>query len=338
MFCCLPLIVLSLGVFTTVAAALSQVPILTASHGSLLTPRFRSWTALGDSYAAGLGCGYPIGPTCARFNLSYPEQLQSSSAFGVPPPDLNLRACSGAFMPGVLHDQAPLLGPGAEFATLTVSGNDVGFPNLMSACIYRFFGWRSGVCEDEISRTQGLVDEEDLKRQIWDIVRNVTTKGLSQVPTFQLFMTGYAAFFNEDTAQCDHVSFQRCVAPAPLCWFDVSITLTRNLRRRLNRLVTDLNVRLLDIVEEFNQEAGRTLVTFVDYNKDFDGHRFCEVGVIEPDNDPTRSWFYNIDTHDEVSQVEDRQKLERALHPTASGHQMIAKKILSAINQHFGVM
>ena len=238
-------------------------------------------------------------------------------------------------MPGVLHNQVPRLGPNAEFATLTVSGNDVGFPNLLSACVYRFYGWRSGSCEDEIRRTQGLIDGNGLREQIKHILGNATAKGVEQVPTFHLFMTGYAALFNEDTMQCDTVTFRRCVAPAPLCWFDTSATLRRKLRRDLNRLVTNLNDRLADIVREYKEESGIDAVTFVDYNKDFDGHRFCEVGVNEPDKDPTRSWFYNVDTKDELSKVGDRQRLERALHPTASGHKMIAKKLAAAISQHF---
>ena len=111
---------------------------------------------------------------------------------------------------------------------------------------------------------------------------------------------------------------------------------TRELRRNLNRLVTNLNARLAGIVEEFNK-VERDAVTFVDYNKAFDGHRFCEVGMTEPDNDPTRSWFYNVDTKDELSKVDDRQRLERALHPTASGHKMIGMKILAAILDHFAL-
>ena len=306
----------------------------TSLEPPLDTFRFRHWTALGDSYAAGLGCGYPIGSDCARFNLSYPRQLQLSSVFGKSPSALNLQACSGAFMPGVLHNQIPLLGPKAEFATLTVSGNDVGFPNLLNACVYRFTGWQSGVCEDEIRRTQGLIDGDALEEQVWYILGNVTATGLNQVPTFHLFMTGYTAFFNEDTTQCDGVTFKRCVVPAPLCWFDTTVMLTRELRRNLNRLVTNLNARLASIVEEFDK-VERDAVTFVDYNKAFDGRRFCEMGVTEPDNDPTRSWFYNVDTKDELSEVNDRQRLERALHPTASGHKMISMKILAAILDHF---
>ena len=238
-------------------------------------------------------------------------------------------------MPGVLHNQVPRLGLDAEFATLTVSGNDVGFPNLLSACVYRFYGWRSGSCEDEIRRTQGLIDGDGLTKQIRYILGNATAKGVEQIPTFHLFMTGYAALFNEDTTQCDTVTFRRCVAPAPLCWFDTSVTLTRKLRRDLNRLVTNLNDRLAGIVRECKEEFGTDAVTFVNYNKDFDGHRFCEMGVNEPDNDPTRSWFYNVDTKDKLSKVEDRQRLERALHPTASGHKMIARKLAVAIFQHF---
>ena len=239
-------------------------------------------------------------------------------------------------MSGVLYNQIPLLGPKAEFATLTIGGNDVGFPNLLNACVYRFIGWQSGICEDEIRRTQGLIDGDALEEQIWYILGNVTARGLNQVPSFHLFMTGYTAFFNEDTTQCDGVTFKRCVVPAPLCWFDTAAMLTRELRRNLNRLVTNLNARLAGIVEEFNK-VERDAVTFVDYNKAFDGHRFCEVGVTEPDNDPTRSWFYNVDTKDELSKVDDRQRLERALHPTASGHKMISMKILAAILDHLAL-
>jgi hypothetical protein len=88
-------------------------------------------------------------------------------------------------------------------------------------------------------------------------------------------------------------------------------------------------------VEDFNNHAGRALVIFLDCDKDIGGHHFCEVGVTEPDNDPTRSWFYNVDTKDELSKVDDRQKLERALHPTTSCHRMIANKIAVAANQYF---
>lgn len=143
-------------------------------------------------------------------------------------------------MLSILRKQIPLLGPKADFATLTISGNDVGFPNLLNACVYRFVGWQSGVCEDEIRRTQDLIDGDALGGQIWYILGNVTAKGLNQVPTFHLFMTGYAAFFNEDTTQCDGVTFRHCAVPVPLCWFDTAPMLTRELRRNLNRLVTNL--------------------------------------------------------------------------------------------------
>src|SRR5437660_3527626 len=42
-----------------------------------------------------------------------------------------------------------------------------------------------------------------------------------------------------------------------------------------------------------------------------------------------------VDTKYELSKVDDRQRLERALHPTASGHKMISKKILAAILDSF---
>jgi hypothetical protein len=87
-----------------------------------------------------------------------------------------------------------------------------------------------------------------MKNQMWDNLGSATTKGLGKVLTFWLFVTGYAAFFNEGTTQCDDITLERCVAPAPLCWFDVSTTLTWKFRRNLDRLVTNLNSRPAAIV------------------------------------------------------------------------------------------
>jgi hypothetical protein len=73
---------------------------------------------------------------------------------------------------------------------------------------------------------------------------------------FSPFHEEYTAFFN------DGVTFKCCVVLTPLCWFDTAM-LTRELRRNLNRMVTNLNARLAGtIVEEFNK-VERDAVTFV---------------------------------------------------------------------------
>lgn len=90
------------------------------------------WTAMGDSYASGIGAGdLPQGPDpdkCFRCRNAYPEVMQSGQGSLRPNPDIfNFVACSGATFPEILryqlsnHDRPgrPSWGDAPEFVTLT---------------------------------------------------------------------------------------------------------------------------------------------------------------------------------------------------------------------------
>ncbi|KAL3428746.1 SGNH hydrolase-type esterase domain-containing protein [Aspergillus tetrazonus] len=101
-----------------------------------------------------------------------------------------------------------------------------------------------------------------------------------------LYVTGYSGFFNHDTDACDSTTFY----PFPVRLIPESvgdlIYLTKGLRRELNNLVDNLNTVIRDTIATVNGDLG-------DVQSSFDGHRWCEEGVVEPDSTSTgQSWFF----------------------------------------------
>lgn len=64
----------------------------------------------------------------------------------------------------------------------------------------------------------------------------------------------------------------------------------------MNELVVAANAKLRNTVDLVNARfAGpRPRVLFVDYDAQFEGHRFCEPGVVEPAYDRVESWFFLV--------------------------------------------
>ena len=104
-----------------------------------------------------------------------------------------------------------------------------------------------------------------------------------------IYLTGYPSFFNAATPDCNQVTFyywhpdRGAEAYGP--------RLTTQLRRQLNTLTTEINAFLSTIVTDLNKSHPRRF-TFVDPNPAFDGHRFCEPGVREPDPHRADTWFF----------------------------------------------
>ncbi|KAM7221386.1 hypothetical protein V8F06_003161 [Rhypophila decipiens] len=46
---------------------------------------------------------------------------------------------------------------GVKFATLSIGGNDVGFFDVINACVFRFYAFYSGTCEETLARTEKLI-------------------------------------------------------------------------------------------------------------------------------------------------------------------------------------
>ncbi|KAK4943536.1 hypothetical protein LTR10_016830 [Elasticomyces elasticus] len=293
-------------------------------------PSTRSYAALGDSYAAGAGAGYPLGLGlgCGYFSDAYPVQVANSSLLDIK--NVRILACGGAITLTVLHDQIPLVGD-PDLLSVTVSGNEVDFVGVLNECVYHF--WPSSTCEAEVAKARRLT-ESALGDNLRALIRGANER---LRPGALLIVTGYARFFNAQTDLCDHATFSRT---RPLDY------LTKAKRRTLNGLVDILN----DVIRATAEAYG---AVYLDIDTVFEGHRFCEEGVQEPDIERSETWFFNIPAPETVqtlteqrlqlqtlesSQVEAGRikhyadaKVFRIFHPTSLGHKRISEALVEKV-------
>ena len=166
------------------------------------------WTAMGDSYASGVGAGeQPEDDTnrCFRFPNAYPAVMQSGPGSLQPNPQKwNNVACSGNTASQILdkefldqpeddgkNGQRPAWGDKPEFVTLTMGGNDIGILNLISTCILSFKLWGKN-CEEVIQEGMSIAQSDELKANFTAVIEKAYTKGRSTSVgvQFQVFVTG----------------------------------------------------------------------------------------------------------------------------------------------------
>jgi lysophospholipase L1-like esterase len=301
--------------------------LISSSHATL-------YTALGDSYAAGDGAGSPRLPPhrdfgCGRFSAAYPVQISGNFSLLIPPSHFSNLACGGATTDSVRLSQVPrslVSGDDGKVAvTVTVGGNEADFFVLLNACVY---GWlpSSGSCEEELVRAEGLVMSNAFLRRFQELVAAVVRRMEERKGALLLF-TGYARFFDAETAWCDTVSFWRGRDAEKRL-------LTRDVRKRFNGMVDRLN----DVIKAAAEAGG---ARYVDADQLFEGHRFCEPKG--PGRVEVAPWFFSAGTSDDSgedgrqeqkvigSPLEDYIEMIRAFHPTADGHTAIAKAISQII-------
>ncbi len=297
----------------------------------------RTYAALGDSYAAGAGAGHLIftpsgGLGCGHYSDAYPVQVANSTNLDIE--NFKNLACGGMTSVTVLRDQVPHIG-GADVVTVTVSGNEVDFFVVLNECVYHW--WPSSTCEAELAKARGLIESHVLWDNFQALVRGA---GEKLQPDALLLVTGYARFFNDHTNICDHVTFSRT---RPLDY------LTRAKRKTLNQLVMMLN----DVIRATAEVHG---AVYVDIDAAFEGHRFCEEEVQEPDLRRHETWFFNLPSAETSMHVSEQmlrvqnQNLQahgginrlpngdfpnietwRVFHPTSLGHKGIAMVIMDEV-------
>ena len=255
---------------------------------------------MGDSFAAGIGAGSmirPFGETCYRFDGSYPVVLDGH--LQSQPLIFNFVACSGDKFPAIIQKQfrdqpssvgRPNWGDKPEFLTLSMGGNDIGFKELVSTCVYSLRLFTPKVCAEAIVDSQRRVSSRDFITDATNAIITALRKGTSRVgPNFKVYGTGYAQFFNEQTRQCNDVSLKPSWSPLAKQY------LTIERRQTLNRIARDLNVVLREAVMTASIGAPNR-VFFVDYDTQFNGHRFCDRE--EPNPKDPHTWFFTLGSND----------------------------------------
>lgn len=328
---------------------------------------------MGDSYATGTGAGHMIQRVdggCFRFDKSYPVVLNYLLQPG--PSRFNYVACYGETFSKIIQNQfrdkasmlgRPSWGNKPEFVTLSMGGNDIGFRDLIQTCVYSLRVFSRKGCDEVIRDSMRSIHSLDFVRGANDVIAAALRKGTARVGQgFKVYVTGYAQFFNEQTTQCNHVTFRPALSPFPPEY------LTIERRKALNKLARDLNTALKTAVATASISAPNK-VFFVDYDEKFEGHRFCDRE--EPNAKDPDTWFLTFgseaatmgdfpnsvprlrdllsgQSNETISESEylqfigeaaqgDRPKMAsgleplRTFHPKAIGHQIIAWEVMSKI-------
>jgi hypothetical protein len=224
---------------------------------------------------------------CIRQDGSYPTQLRQFLPFLSPEDQLfDFTACTGDKLDDIDRQIAKFAGRRFDIITATIGGNNFGFeeiavhyhyliarPNTNSAfqvaCAYATITPgvdAQAVCDTALDAAFAAVDDPailDKFEQKFDLI-----KSSSLAPGGKIFVTGYARLFDDpiEGDACDQISFFPIVERAAL-------NITASNRLRSNKLTLKINA----LIEKAVFKAGGEF-QFIDFDKVFEGKRFCEQG------------------------------------------------------------
>lgn len=168
----------------------------------------KGYVAFGDSYAAGIGTGMTDSGGCRQGQFSYPKQLAKIATDTVGDVDFQNYPCSGAVVSDVLEGGGKSQidkwknPKNADIATISIGGNDVGFYNVLTACVLRVGLFKlPGNCDEQVKKAHDIINGRDLSTDINLALNQILAK--SGRDDFKVYVTGYPAFFNDQTDYCD---------------------------------------------------------------------------------------------------------------------------------------
>ncbi|MPY77401.1 MAG: SGNH/GDSL hydrolase family protein [Actinophytocola sp.] len=175
--------------------AFQLVLVVVAAVGSLFvlpgrgTAESAAYTALGDSYASGVGTRtyYEASGDCYRSPYAYPVRVATQIGAA-----LTFAACSGSRVADVRGKQLGSLNGGTEYVTVQVGGNDIGFASVLTACARPW----PYTCWDEIDEANRIVRDVLLGR-----LDRLYADILARAPQAQVVAVGYPRLFNGE--QCN---------------------------------------------------------------------------------------------------------------------------------------
>lgn len=176
-------------------------------------------------------------------------------------------------------------------ATLSVGGNDIDFKGILFNCILEtteFGGTPTKTCDQQITDTWALLNSPDLVANLDALIKLTVTRGTIG-DSFLLYVTGFPEFFNDVDLGCNSVTFARTANPVPDGKDHGMMTTDR--RGTFNQMSVALNAAIQHAVF-LNEDTG---VKFIDIqaNNILDGHRFCEPGIVEPDQNNPNLWLWH---------------------------------------------
>ncbi|KAH9864717.1 hypothetical protein J1614_010653 [Plenodomus biglobosus] len=172
----------------------------------------KTWAALGDSYASGIGAGQQLGSIladawfCSRWSKAYPYILNQKAELGTGTRDFQFLACSGYTSNQIKDEQVSKLKDGSQqLITLSSGGNDVYLSSILNACVYQV-----SVLTDANKKCQEALDKasETIDKELGDWLDSLYSALKTKLSADgKIYVTGYSQFWNSETARCDEVSW-----------------------------------------------------------------------------------------------------------------------------------
>ncbi|MFD6423041.1 SGNH/GDSL hydrolase family protein [Streptomyces sp. NPDC060198] len=236
------------------AAAAASLLFTGSAPAGAASPSARSsvsrYVALGDSYAAGEGLSPVVDTACGRTSGSYPTWTAQT----VKPAVFKDATCSGATTrslwnwEGTAAPQVNALSKDTDLVTVTLGGNDLGFTDVLTACVLAGLTTKEGSpCRDTEA---AAVDAAFAK--LSPRLSSMLTDIRKRSPQARVIVVGYPNLFPADGSVC---GTSASLAKGDVTWLNQTTY-------RLNFML-ELSARL--------QQAE-----FVSTTDLFQGHDMCE--------------------------------------------------------------
>jgi lysophospholipase L1-like esterase len=249
---------------------------------------------------------------CLRIWDAWAAQMQTDTTWTHGQHNLTFVGCSGNRYNDIADSENSQISQAGSprFITLTIGGNDLGFFNVASNCIYQQDGTkdygpqykddtqRTGECAKAIDQARNNINDLAYGQITAIFKKIVESPNINNGNKFDIYLTGYVHFFNVDTTDCNSWDFGAPVLPSQTQHHPL---LSQELRTDMNDLVQRVNDAYSQAVHDYLYDPSiptNVDVTFVNITPIFDGHRFCEAGHTRDDqyNSPD-VWIWNLSTH-----------------------------------------
>ena len=163
-------------------------------------------------------------------------------------------------------------------------------------------GFKPRTCDEQRALTWSLIsengdhDEPNLEliakidSTIKSIVNYVHSRRGGNI--FYLYVTGYGQFFNDQDPGCNTVTFARLANPKSDG--KPHVLMTTDLRQDFNLMTLTLNAAIKQAVSQNEGSSVNVIVRYIDIDGLMGtGHRFCEPGIQEPDQNNPNLWFFH---------------------------------------------
>lgn len=325
----------------------------------------KHYVAIGDSYAAGIGAGNALnGPgdkDCSRYDQAYPILLNS----GLETDKFDHIACSGAKSQDVRDQQIKnMADSSADLITVSAGGNDIGFEDILKACVY--LATNQAACDKAISDGRNNIANmrSNIDSMLQDLSHKLTKDGL-------IIYTLYAKFWNDAENYCDQQTWSYW---DPLGTGITGLKLSHQNRQAMNKLTDDVNNALSSVIASARSSTREPIPVYAaewDDAVEAVKGRFCEDAASKDPagNDDllmyirkngisyngkkrrsaprqkfrrssddvsivARSSEVEVSSRDTTQNAAAPDSLARVFHPTYMGHQTIAGPCVGLIVFH----